>query len=51
MKNLKSLNLAVASIAAAALITLAPVTGAGQEKQKGGQGKGGPPGGEQYGPY
>jgi len=51
MRNLKSLNLVIASITAAALMTFAPIPGAGQEKQKGGKGKGGPPGGEQYGPY
>ena len=51
MKNVNTLNLLVASVAAAALMTFAPVPGAGQDKQKGGKGKGGPPGGEQYGPY
>jgi hypothetical protein len=45
----KTLNLMVATVTAAALIMFAPIPGASQ--QKGGKGKGGPPGAEQYGPY
>ena len=45
----KTLNLMVATVTAAALMLFAPIPGASQ--QKGGKGKGGPPGAEQYGPY
>src|SRR3982751_6584927 len=51
MKRSHALNLVVAAVTAAVLITFAPIPGSGQDKQKGGKGKGGPPGGEQYGPY
>src|SRR5262249_30129423 len=56
MKRLNVLQLVIAVVAAVALMTFAPVPGAGQAKQNakqkgGGKGKGGPPGGEQYGPH
>ena len=50
MRKLDALNL-LAVVSASALMVFAPIPGSSQEKQKGGKGKGGPPGGEQYGPY
>ena len=52
MKRIATWNLVIAAATAATLMTFAPIPGVSQDKQKGGgKGKGGAPGGDQYGPY